>query len=150
MRHKVTAAARLLAVLLAAGALAACEDLTPQYPVGPGPAAGPPPVGPPPPAPAYAAPLSPPAAEAPPNSSANSRYGDSDEAVCNTGAPDDPRTVQACQRLHAPDSPDAGLPRPQARWGDSDEFRCNNGPRDDPRTAQACQRLRGAGDEAGR
>jgi hypothetical protein len=36
----------------------------------------------------------------------HSRYGDSDDYVCNHGDPGDPRTVQACQRLRGTAAPD--------------------------------------------
>lgn len=73
----------------------------------------------------------------------HSRYGDSDDFLCNNSSPGDPRGDQACIRLRGSTGPQAS--RPTSRYGDSDDFLCNHGAPRDPRTIQACQRLRGTG-----
>jgi len=88
-------------------------------------------------------PMAPPPA---PTETMASRYGDSDDYVCNHGAPDDPRTGQACAHLRGADSPAVAQPAGPGvgtgRFGDSDDYLCNHGAPDDPRTVQACARLR--------
>ena len=68
------------------------------------------------------------------------RYGDSDDYVCNNGAPADPRTVAACARLRGTA---ASGPSGTGRFGDADDNLCNHGAPSDPRTIAACERLRG-------
>ncbi len=71
---------------------------------------------------------------------AQSREGDSDDYICNHGAPDDPTTIEACNRLRGT-ARGAGVE--VGRQYNSDDYNCNHGDPNDPATLTACQRLRG-------
>jgi len=72
---------------------------------------------------------------------------DSDDYNCNHGAPDDPTTIEACNRLRGT-SEGAGVDVSHQR--NSDDWNCNHGDPNDPATLGACQRLRGTTAGVGR
>ena len=71
---------------------------------------------------------------------AQSREADSDDYNCNHGAPDDPTTIEACNRLRGT-TRGAGIE--VGHQYNSDDYNCNRGDPNDPDTLAACQRLRG-------
>jgi hypothetical protein len=71
---------------------------------------------------------------------AQSREADSDDYNCNHGAPDDPTTIEACNRLRGA-TRGAGVE--VGHQYNSDDYNCNRGDPNDPSTLVACQRLRG-------
>jgi len=71
---------------------------------------------------------------------AQSREGDSDDYNCNHGAPDDPTTIEACNRLRGT-TRGAGVE--VGHQYNSDDYNCNHGDPNDPATLAACQHLRG-------
>jgi hypothetical protein len=71
---------------------------------------------------------------------AEGHQADSDDYVCNHGAPDDPTTIEACGHLRGTTR---GIGRDLGHQRSSDDFNCNHGAADDPATLEACQRLRG-------
>ncbi len=143
MRRENLFALRILTGISVGLLLAGCSTLPP------GPLDSqdsPPPVAmpPPQPAPTTSPPMNQTSMAAPSDQGPSySRYGDSDDFLCNNSPPGDPRGDQACIRLRGSVAARAG--RPTSRYGDSDDFMCNHGAPEDPRTIQACQRLRGTG-----
>ncbi|HVN02174.1 MAG TPA: surface-adhesin E family protein [Caulobacteraceae bacterium] len=77
---------------------------------------------------------------APAGAHAEGRQADSDDYICNHGAPDDPATIDACGRLRGTTS---GMNRDLGRERDSDDYNCSHGAPGDPATIEACQHLRG-------
>jgi hypothetical protein len=75
-----------------------------------------------------------------PAAHAESREADSDDYNCNHGAPDDPTTIEACNRLR---HTSRGAGADVGHQYDSDDYNCNHGDPNDPATLAACQRLRG-------
>src|SRR5580698_7724071 len=71
---------------------------------------------------------------------AEGTQSNSDDYNCNHGAPDDPTTIEACNRLRGT-SADVG--RDLGHQRNSDDQTCNHGDPNDPATLAACQRLRG-------
>jgi hypothetical protein len=72
---------------------------------------------------------------------AEGTQADSDDYNCNHGAPDDPTTIEACNRLRG--TPIGAGAQDIGHQRNSDDWNCNHG---DPRAAAtlaACQRLRG-------
>ncbi|HXQ13563.1 MAG TPA: surface-adhesin E family protein [Caulobacteraceae bacterium] len=65
---------------------------------------------------------------------------DSDDYNCNHGAPDDPTTIEACNRLRGTSR---GAGADVGHQYNSDDYNCNHGDPNDPATLAACQRLRG-------
>jgi hypothetical protein len=84
---------------------------------------------------------------APPAARAEGQQADSDDYNCNHGAPDDPTTIEACNRLRGT-SVGAGADVGHQR--NSDDYNCNHGDANDPATLAACQRLRGTTEGVGR
>src|SRR5580700_8162776 len=70
---------------------------------------------------------------------AEGHQADSDDYACNHGAPDDPATIEACNRLRGT-SEGAGVS--VGHQANSDDYNCNHGDPNDPATLAACQRLR--------
>jgi hypothetical protein len=142
MRRETSAALTTLLAVCAGLSLASCTPTYPDTLPDQGPVAVAAPAPPPPQAEPVAAP---PATQTLSREEAvppfYPRYGDSDDYLCNNGASNDPRTVQACARLRGPNVPP--VPHPPGRWGDSDDYLCNFAPPGDPRTIPACARLRG-------
>jgi hypothetical protein len=75
-----------------------------------------------------------------PVASAQSREADSDDYNCNHGAPDDPTTIEACNRLRGT-ARGAGVD--VGHQYNSDDYNCNHGDPNDAATLTACQHLRG-------
>jgi len=71
---------------------------------------------------------------------AEGRQADSDDYVCNHGAPDDPATIDACGRLRGTTQ---GMNREFGLQRDNDDYNCTHGAPGDPVTQAACMRLRG-------
>lgn len=71
---------------------------------------------------------------------AEGRQRDSDDYICNHGAPDDPTTIEACGHLRGTTR---GMLRDISHQRDNDDYNCNHGAPDDPGTIEACGRLRG-------
>jgi hypothetical protein len=71
---------------------------------------------------------------------AEGRQADSDDYVCNHGAPDDPATIDACGRLRGTTQ---GMTREVGLQRDNDDYNCTHGAPGDPVTQGACMRLRG-------
>lgn len=78
---------------------------------------------------------------------AEGRQGDSDDYVCNHGAPDDPTTIEACGHLRGSVR---GIGRDLGHERNNDDYTCNHGSPDDPATLEACDRLRGTAYGVGR
>jgi hypothetical protein len=78
---------------------------------------------------------------------AEGHRADSDDYACNHGAPDDPTTIEACNRLRGT-SEGAGVS--VGHQSNSDDYNCNHGDPNDPATLAACQRLRGTTEGVGR
>lgn len=76
---------------------------------------------------------------------------DSDDYNCNHGAPDDPTTIEACNRLRGTSR---GAGADVGHEYNNDDYNCNHGDPNDPATLTACRRLRGdthgVGDDQGR
>ncbi|HLY80989.1 MAG TPA: surface-adhesin E family protein [Caulobacteraceae bacterium] len=70
-----------------------------------------------------------------------SREADSDDFNCNHGAPDDPTTIEACNRLRGTTR---GAGADVGHQYNSDDYNCNHGDPNDPATLTACQHLRGS------
>src|ERR1700722_11242555 len=75
-----------------------------------------------------------------PLAQAQRREAHSDDYNCNHGAPDDPTTIEACNRLRGT-TRGAGVE--VGHQYNSDDYNCNHGDPNDPATLAACQRLRG-------
>jgi hypothetical protein len=78
---------------------------------------------------------------------AEGHQADSDDYRCNHGAPDDPSTIEACNRLRGT-SQGAGVD--VGHQANSDDYNCNHGDPNAPATLAACQRLRGTTEGVGR
>jgi hypothetical protein len=78
---------------------------------------------------------------------AEGHQADSDDYNCNHGAPDDPTTIEACNRLRGTSQ---GAGADVGHQYNSDDYNCNHGAAGDPATLAACQRLRGTTVGAGR
>src|SRR5277367_640794 len=75
-----------------------------------------------------------------PTAHAEGTQADSDDYHCNHGAPDDPTTIEACNRLRGTS---VGAGADVGHQYNSDDYNCNHGAPNDPATLAACQRLRG-------
>ena len=82
-----------------------------------------------------------------PAARAEGQQADSDDYNCNHGAPDDPTTIEACNRLRGTS---AGAGADVGHQRNSDDYNCNHGDPNDPATLDACQRLRGTTAGVGR
>jgi hypothetical protein len=71
---------------------------------------------------------------------AQTREAESDDFNCNHGAPDDPTTIEACNRLRGTTR---GAGADVGHQYNSDDYNCNHGDPNDPGTLTACQHLRG-------
>jgi len=78
---------------------------------------------------------------------AEGHQADSVDYNCNHGAPDDPTTIEACNRLRGTSQ---GAGADVGHQYNSDDYNCNHGAPNDPVTLAACQRLRGTTYGAGR
>ena len=78
---------------------------------------------------------------------AEGHQADSDDYNCNHGAPDDPTTIEACNRLRGTSQ---GAGADVGHQYNSDDYNCNHGAAGDAATLAACQRLRGTTVDAGR
>jgi hypothetical protein len=75
-----------------------------------------------------------------PSAHGEGREADSDDYNCNHGAPDDPTTIEACNRLRGTSR---GAGADVGHQYNSDDYNCNHGDPNDAATLAACQRLRG-------
>jgi hypothetical protein len=78
---------------------------------------------------------------------AEGHQADSDDYNCNHGAPDDPTTIEACNRLRGTSQ---GAGADVGHQYNSDDYNCNHGAANDPTTLAACQHLRGTTEGVGR
>ncbi|HZZ88439.1 MAG TPA: surface-adhesin E family protein [Caulobacteraceae bacterium] len=72
---------------------------------------------------------------------AEGTQSDSDDYNCNHGAPDDPTSIEACNRLRG--SPVGAGVQDIGHQRNSDDWNCNHGDPNAAATLAACQRLRG-------
>ncbi len=81
-----------------------------------------------------------------PTARAEGIQADSDDYNCNHGAPDDPTTIEACNRLRGTSR---GAGADVGHQYNNDDYNCNHGDPNDPATLRACRHLRGNVDEVG-